>query len=486
MGALVTGQMLSLLLSFGLPLILVRVLSKNDYGLYAQFNVILTFFVSFFSFGFGSDLYFLYPSAGKSERRILIFQSLMLLLFSGIVACFALLIPVVKDYFVTDVILNANYLYLQLGVLFSIPEVIMTTLYVLNHDNKLSALFLPVTTFLRVFMILLFYWISPEMSSVFIALFLGIFFKFLCILLYAIRLIRQNDGVKLYDYCTLKKQLRYTLPLGVASSTRIFIQQIDKLIIFAFVDPVAYAIYSIAFYGVPGLSQVYLSISHVYVPRMSMAASQHDDEQIVALYHSMVSKTLSYTVPIVFIIFLFSDPIIPFVFSSKYLDSVPYFRFYLLTFIVSCIGCGNILRATGYTKKSFKAYLYTAIFILPFTYFAIKYFYLNGAITAAVVGQIFPKILLSYYDAKVLKLSFWKLYPWRSINKLFAISAICLIPFLVIYLLGGHDNFFLSLLWIALYLTLTFALQMYFNAFIISWDECRGYIDRIFRWIKSR
>ena len=482
MGALVTGQMLSLLLSFGLPLILVRVLSKNDYGLYAQFNVILTFFVAFFGFGFGSDLYFLYPPAEKSKRRILIFQSLMLLLFSGVVACFVLLIPVVKDYFITDVTLKSNYLYLLLGILFSVPEVIMTTLYVLNHDNKLSALFLPVTTLIRVFMILLFYWISPEISSVFTALFAGIFIKFLCILIYAFRLIRQNEGVKLYDYCTLKEQLGYSLPLGIASSTRIFIQQIDKLIILAFVDPVAYAVYSIAFYGVPGLNQVYLSISQVYVPRMSIAANQHDDRQIVSLYHSMVSKTLSYTVPIVLIIILFSDSIIPFVFSSKYIDSVPYFRFYLLTFIVSCIGCGNILRATGYTKKSFKAYLYTAIFILPFTYFAIKYFYLNGAITAAVVGQILPKFLLSYYDAKVLKISSFDLFPWRFISKLFVISIVSLFPFVGIYFLGGHENFFLCLFWIVLYLVLTFALQMYYNIFIISWTECRGYIDKGLRW----
>lgn len=43
MGALITGQMFSLLLNFLLPLILVRILTKNDYGVYAQFNVILSF-----------------------------------------------------------------------------------------------------------------------------------------------------------------------------------------------------------------------------------------------------------------------------------------------------------------------------------------------------------------------------------------------------------------------------------------------------------
>ena len=51
MGALITGQMFSLLLNFLLPLILVRILTKNDYGVYAQFNVILSVCSVFFRVG---------------------------------------------------------------------------------------------------------------------------------------------------------------------------------------------------------------------------------------------------------------------------------------------------------------------------------------------------------------------------------------------------------------------------------------------------
>ena len=78
-GALITGQMLSLLLGFILPLILVRILTKNDYGLYAQFNVILSFCMVFFSFGFSSELYYSYPLAKDKEKRILVFHSFILL-----------------------------------------------------------------------------------------------------------------------------------------------------------------------------------------------------------------------------------------------------------------------------------------------------------------------------------------------------------------------------------------------------------------------
>lgn len=471
MGALVTGQMLSLVLNFMLPLILVRVLTKNDYGLYAQFNVILSFCTVFFSFGLSSELYFSYPSAKESEKRILVFQSLLMLVLAGILAFGILGIPIIRQYIISDNVFEGYYLYLCFCVLFSVPEILITALYVLNHDNKTSALFLPLMTAFRLILILLIYLKWPTVESIFIAILVSVVIKFVFVMNYVYKLIKKNRGAQLINKKLLIEQLSYSIPLGIASSTRVLVQQMDKLIILAFVSPAVYAIYSIAFYGVPGLTQVYLSISQVYIPRMAAAFKKNDHSNVIALYHSMVSKTLSYTIPIVLIIILFADPIIPFVFSLKYTESIPYFQLYLLTFIVSSIGCGNILRATGETKKSLSAYIYSAIILVPFTYFSIKYYYLNGAIVSAIIGSILPKILLSIYDAKTMKLSIVNLFPWKTILKISLISVLTLVPFILIYFIVGHQNFWISLVWIILYLIIVFCIQMYFKVFVISYTS---------------
>ena len=346
-GSLVTGQMLSLILGFVLPLILVRVLTKNDYGLYAQYNVILSFCTVFFSFGLSSELYYSYPLANKREKRILVFQSLMMLFVAGVIAAFVLYIPSVKDHFITDDSLTSYYAYLAIAVLLSVPEILITSLYVLNNDNRTSATFLPLMTVLRVLLILMLYWMYPQVETIFIAIIIVSLIKLFYVVMYVHKVMNKNGKGEIFDIRILKSQLRYSIPLGFASSVGILVQQLDKLIILSFVSPAVYAIYSIAFYGVPGLSQVYLSISQVYIPRMSVAYKEKNLDGLIRLYHSMVSKTLSYTVPIIFIIILFADPIVPFVFSDKYAESIPYFQIYLLTFIVSSIGCGNILRATG-------------------------------------------------------------------------------------------------------------------------------------------
>jgi len=480
MGALITGQMLSMLLSFVLPLILVRILTKNDYGLYAQFNVILAFCTTFFSFGFSSELYFLYPSATRQEKRIQVFQSLLMLFGAGFVAVFLLYVPIIKQYLVSDEIFDKNYIYLVLSVWFSVPEILITALYVLNHDNKTSVLFLPIMAILRVALVLILYLVCPTIEIIFLAIVISVIIRFLFLIYYVFKLVRCNIRGRLINWQLLKKQLNYSVPLGIANSTRVFVQQMDKLIILSFVSPAMYAIYSIAFYGVPGLTQVYLSISQVYIPRMAVAFKSNDLDDLVALYHSMVSKTLSYTIPIVFIIILFANSVVTFVFSSKYVDSIPYFRLYLLTFIISSIGCGNVLRATGETRKSLLAYIYTAIVLLPFTYLAIKYYSLNGAITAAILGSIFPKLLLSIYDARAIQISILKLYPWVIISKILLISLGTLFPFVLIRMYIGNQGIGSSLIWITFYLFIVSCIQMYYNVFVISYADLRIYIHKLF------
>lgn len=480
-GSLVTGQMLSLILGFVLPLILVRVLTKNDYGLYAQYNVILSFCTVFFSFGLSSELYYSYPLANKREKRILVFQSLMMLLVAGVIAVFILYIPSVKDYFITDDSLTSYYAYLAIAVLLSVPEILITSLYVLNNDNKTSATFLPLMTVLRVLLILMLYWMYPQVETIFIAIIIVSLIKLFYVVMYVYKVMNKNGKGEIFDIRILKSQLRYSIPLGFASSVRILVQQLDKLIILSFVSPAVYAIYSIAFYGVPGLSQVYLSISQVYIPRMSVAYKEKNLDGLIGLYHSMVSKTLSYTVPIIFIVILFADPIVPYVFSGKYAESIPYFQIYLLTFIVSSIGCGNILRATGETKHSLMAYVYTALVMIPFTYFAIKFYYLNGAITSAAIGAVFPKLLLSVYDARSIRKSVLAIYPWKNMMNITLISLLVLIPFILIYVYVGHDNFWMSLIWISCYLLLTFALQLRYGVFVITWKDLMLYKSKILK-----
>ena len=127
------------------------------------------------------------------------------------------------------------------------------------------------------------------------------------------------------------------------------------------------------------------------------------------------------------------------------------------------------------------AYVYTSLVMIPFTYFAIKYYYLNGAITSATLGTILPKLLLSVYDARSIRKSVLVIYPWKNMMNIILISLFVLIPFILVYVYVGHDNFWISLIWISCYLLLTFALQLRCRVFVITWEDLISYKSRILK-----
>ena len=98
-----------------------------------------------------------------------------------------------------------------------------------------------------------------------------------------------------------------------------------------------------------------------------------------------------------------------------------------------------------------------------------------------MLGSILPKLLLSMYDARAMKISIFRLYPWKIILKIFFISILVLIPFVLIYLYVGHQNFWLSLIWIVLYLIIVSYIQMYNNVFVINYASFLSLINKIIK-----
>lgn len=477
-GALVIGQFSALFISFLVPIALAHILTSENFGLYSQFNLIVVFCMSFFSFGISSELYFFYPKADSDKRKVLINQSFLILLFLGLSTFLLFFIPSFRGLLVTNEFLESNYLFLSLSILFSIPTVIISVLYVLNHDNRTSALYLPISTVLRVILIFVWYLSNPTIKSIFFALLTYYVLLFLFVAYYIMRELKNNPGSQWVNFSLVKKQISYSIPLGIANSSRIFAQQLDKLILLSFVTPSAFAIYSISFYGVPGLNQLYLAISQVYIPRMSNAFFETDFLQVKNLYNSLVLKTLCYTVPIIFIIVVFAPIIVPFLFSDKYEDSIPYFQVYLFTFIFSALGSGIVLRSTGETRKSLYAYLYSLILIIPIAYFGIKWYGLNGAIFSAVISNILPRVLLTYYDFNVLGITIKQIFPWRQMMKIFFISFLLLIPFLAITLFFKL-NIFSAMPLILVYVILVFLIEAHYGVFLISKKEIWSYSKRL-------
>lgn len=479
--SLIFGQLLSLILGMVLPLLLVRQLTLEDYGNYAKIVLLINTISSIFAFGVSSELYYFFPREKGENRSIFVFQSYIILVILAFLSVVFLNIPLTRDLLLTDKFLSDNSAIISLCILFSIPEKLIHVLYLLNHNYKLSRVYSPIFTILKVFLILILYYVYNSVYSILISILIINFLQFIITTFYAFKIIQKySDKILNYKKKLFSEQISYLLPFGIASSIRLLSESIDKIIVLSFVSSPVYAIYSIAFYGIPGLPQIYLSISQGYLPRMSEAYSNNNTKDVISLYHSMVSKTLSYTIPLVLIVIYFADIIIPTVFSEKYIESINYFRIYLLTFIVTAFGFGNIIRATGDTKKSLRVNIISICITIPITYILIKNLYLNGAIISAVLNIIIPKMLLIYYDSKSINTPINRLIPLNNIYKILICSIISFIP---IYLLDnlGIDNIIFKIFLGVVYLIFVISLEILLNVFLISKDEIKNKIKCVIK-----
>ena len=146
----------------------------------------------------------------------------------------------------------------------------------------------------------------------------------------------------------------------------------------------------------------------------------------------MVIKTLSFSVPIVFVVMLFAKTIIIFLFTEKYTDATLIFRMYLLSVFFVMLGEGLVLRASGHTKFYTKAYLLTAPIVIPATYLLVKYFGSFGAMSGALLSIILPRLYLIGKERLIFNVTLFHFLPWKEIGLIFFISVLFLLPMVLL------------------------------------------------------
>ncbi len=461
-----TGRILAMLAGFVMPLFLTRFLSQENYGLYNQFYVLLGFTGSVFSFGMQSNLYYFYPGSDKSTQKTLIGNTLLSMIALSLIAVVFLVVPQLSSLFIkSEKLLQYVYL-IGICIFFYIPTQLLFPLFVIKGDKQSSVVFPPVEAIVRVVFVVVAALAFESLKAIFIAIIIYHVVLFFITIIYSYLPIRKIEG-RLFDWNLLKKQLVYVIPFGLAVILNTLLRQFDKMLCISYITPEEYAIYALAFFGIPGIHQIYDSVGEVYILNMSSAYKEGDYKKTVSNYQEYVWKLLSFSMPIILIVCLFTPTVFEILFPEKYLASIPFFRIYLLSFIIGALGAGLVLRASGKTRYSLRAYLYSAPFYLVFTFFAIKYYGTWGAITSAMLGIILPKAFQIFFEMRLLNMSFSTYLPWGKLCKIVLISLVFVLPIVVLKVL-------VSLHWgIVIFLSAVYVLAVYFyemkrGLFIIS------------------
>ena len=483
-GGIFVGKVIALLGSFIMPVFLTRYLSKSEYGIYSQFFVVVTFCTSFFSMGIQSNLYYFYPTASSQIRKSLVSNTFIILVLFSLVSIGLISIPEISKYLIGQEHLIIYKGFIMIGILLFMPMNIIEPLYVVRKDFLTSMFYPPAEVLLRLVTIISCVILITGLNSVFYGALISALFCLIFTLFYINKDIGKFKSFsELVNLKVAKEQLAYAIPFGLAVGLNAIAQKFDKLVCISFLTPAAFATYSIAFYGVPGLQQFYSSISQVYLIKMVTEYKNNNTKGISDIYKSLVTKTYSFTIPALFIVTLYAKKIIVFLFTANYSDSVPLFRAYLVSFLFIMLGSGLILRAMDKTKYSFNAYLLCSIITIPSTFFLIKYFNIWGALCGSLISIIFPKVFMLFKEVQLLNTSILKFYPWKKFAVIFLISGISLVPFLILEVSLTY-GFVISMLLAAVYLIIVSILEIRYEVFALDSSHVKSKINEIILKIK--
>lgn len=465
-----TGRILSMLCSFVMPLFLTRFLTKEDYGVYAQFYTLLLFMGSIAAFGMQSNLYYFYPrSDSKGQKTVLGNTISALFAFAGL-ALLIIEIPFINQWLIQNEELKQYLHLIGICIFLYIPSNILFPLFVIRKEKALSVIYPPLEIILKVILVITAALYFGTLKAIFISIVILQALILLATIIFSLHASSKGQ-TPWVEKKLLKEQLSYVIPFGLSVILFTVFRQFDKILCIRYISPEQYAIYSLAFFGIPGIQQIYDSVCEVNLLNMTKCYKDGDIEGTLAQYKRFCTKMFSFTVPLIFIVCVFSKEIIVTFFTEKYLESVPYFQVYIFSFLIGTLGAGTILRATGYTKYTLRAYLYSLPFYALIAYFGIKYYGLWGAMATALCGIILPKCIQIYFEINVLKSTFANYMPWKEMWEIVLISLIGLIPVIALHLVWNL-NIILCVLIAALYIIATYGFEISKNIFMIDKDVC--------------
>ncbi|MBI9063787.1 MAG: oligosaccharide flippase family protein [Marinilabiliaceae bacterium] len=465
--AIMTGKLIALIATFAMPLFLTRYLTKFEFGVYSQFYVLVNFCTIIFSLGIQANLYFFYPKANEKEKKSLIVHTVLFLMLFTLIAMILLNIPFLSKFLIGRGDLTNYTSFISFGILFLLPLIIIEPLYVAKADNVTSVFYPPAVVLLRLAFVIgfVFYWHS--LNSVMLGIVFAGFTCFVFVMIYSLKGIDLRQIGKLINVKLAKSQLKYSWPFGLALVLNTLALQFDKIICITFLAPASFATYAIAFYGIPGVEQVYQSLSQVYLVKMSAKHHDNKPKEISEIYKSLVTKTYSFSIPAIILVSLYAKRIITLFFTSKYLDAVPLFRIYILTFLIFMLGAGLILRATDRTIYSLKAYFYSSLVTIPLTYFLIKHYGIWGGLVSAMLSIIIPKTVQLHYEMKLIESNIFTYFPWNKFLIIALISLISIVPFVAMEYFVEYGDIYAAFFGV-LYLGIVSLVEIKFGLFVFD------------------
>lgn len=405
-------------------MLLARFRSLNEYGTYSQMMMAVSLVTSLIMLGLPNSInYFLGKAKSDDERSgfLSVYYTLSTVLSILVGVILVALTPLLEVYFKNELISTFWYFlatYPWTRVIMSGTE---NLLIAYNKSNMLMAF--KVANSISLLAIILIIQLFGGTFTQYIILFLGVEAAFTLWTYF----IAKRNAKKLR--ISLNKELvktifKFSLPIGFASMVGTINIELDKLVITSMLSTEDLAIYTNASKELP-VSIIATSITAVLMPQLVRLIHNDKNEEAVNLWKSATTISFAVISFIAAACFVFAPEVIDVMYSAKYLPGVSVFRVYCIVLFTKCTYFGMMLNATGKTKFILYCSIGTLVLNLSLNYVFFTVLGFIGPAVATLIATTLMKILQLIYTAKMVKMPFSKIFPWKNCGMLILFNGLC-------------------------------------------------------------
>jgi O-antigen/teichoic acid export membrane protein len=398
---LILGRISIFLVSFALPLVLVRRLDQSQFGLYRQLFLVMGTMLAVLPIGFGMSAYYFLPRARYARGAIV----LNVLLFHGAIGGAAFLALTLFPDLLGTLLNDASttrYAPLVGAIVCAwIVGSLLEIIPIANQEAKQATGLLVASQVVRMLAMLGAVIYFGSVRALLGAALLHAAYQVTVLLGYLRS--RFRGFWRRFDPGTLWEQFRYAVPLGVAVLLGTIQVDLHNYFVAYRLGVSAFAVYAIGAFELPIVGIVGDSVASVLLPRVNLLHEQGSNRDIVALTAEAIRKLALAYFPIYVLLLVVARDLIILLFTARYAGSWNIFVVNLTLLPLSVLIIDPVVRAYAEGRRLL---LPLRLVSLPVSvlalWLAVGRFGMVGAIIVTVAMNVAERVILTVRLAQVL------------------------------------------------------------------------------------
>ena len=419
---LFAGRAVAFVCVFALPLVVARMFSMEEFGLYRQLLLVHITLLSVLTFGFSASLYYFVPRHLGLERSAYMSQTVMILAGLGLAGAAGL---VVFKSSIARALNNPDletYLpYLAVFTALSLVAYVLEIIMVVLKQAKLAAVTNIGSELVRAMLVIGTALATRSVLAILLAMLVWAGTRLAALLVYLRSL---GMSWSLPTRHRLFEQFRYAVPFGFALIVWTLATNLHQYVVSYLYDPALFAIYSVGCLQVPLLAIVFESVSDVTLVRVTELRQAGLLQEAAGLVGSASTKLALVLFPAFVWVATNARDVLVLLYTERFEASVPIFMVFLLMIPLAALELDYIARAFADTAFIFRINLIRLTLSALLLGVMVAPWGLAGAAWATVLALGVTKLVTLRKLKALFGIPVSRLLPWSRLAKIFLIAGV--------------------------------------------------------------